>query len=111
MDNVKRPSTNDVWIRVRIEGIYNGKEFTYTDPIGEDGSTTVREGEDGPDPSTYWWTEGNFSCDCNRWKFLPIELQKERGDRLDECGNEIKFRTLTVIDPPYEGLQINFDES
>ena len=21
---------------------------------------------DTEDPSTYWWREGNFSCDCNR---------------------------------------------
>lgn len=37
------------------------------------------------DGSEWWWTEGNFGCDCNReWEFQRAGGEEESDD--PECG-------------------------
>jgi len=43
------------------------------------------------------YTEGNYSCDCNRNTFLAWASQSDRSD--DECGDTIKLQRLTAIRP------------
>lgn len=74
--------------RARITGTYQGMPFVYEDPEGDEGSQYYdAEG----DPSTYWWAEGNFSCDCNRSQFVGVDL---------DCGDEIFIDTIAPIDYP-----------
>lgn len=91
-----------VQCRVVIEGEYNGEKFTYTDPEGSDGSQFIWL-EDN-DPSTYWWTEGNYACDCNRHEFLPPHLQEIHNG---ECGHEIKIFKVTPIEKELPELIID----
>lgn len=79
-----------VQYRVRIEGTLNGKPWVYEDPEKSDGSQFLWVKEN--DPSTFWWSEGNMCCDCNRAKFVPIELRANLPLDTDdgyECGNNI----------------------
>lgn len=55
----------------------------------------IRRNEDGKiatdiwhnwDWNTYWWEEGNASCDCNREIFFYAALHEDDGDL--ECGHE-----------------------
>ncbi len=84
--------------RVRITGTFQGKPFEYIDPEDSDGSQYIWP--DG-DPSTYWWAEGNFSCDCNRWDFV--------GDEEMECGETICIDQIEPID--YDGPILFLDET
>lgn len=91
--------------RVRIEGRYKGEYFTYTDPIGEDGSQFIwpREPEFGDTEkdindkraSRSWWEDGNMGCDCNRSRYLPEHLLKIHGG---DCDHEIELHTITPIE-------------
>lgn len=85
--------------RVKITGTYLGKTFTYTDPEGTDGSPYYWP--DG-DPSIYWWSEGNFSCDCNRCEFIGIKNM--------ECGDLIFIDRIEPVDYP-EGESLILNES
>lgn len=53
----------------------------------------------------YWWTDGNFGCDCNReWEF-----QRAAGEPLTEdpkCGYT-KYRVIKAIFP--DGKEIEID--
>lgn len=88
--------------RVRITGTYKGQPFEYVDPEGEDGSQFIQP--DG-DPSTYWWSEGNFGCDCNRYYLLP----EEWGVTDENCGHMIKIDMIQPID--YDGPTLHLQES
>lgn len=48
----------------------------------------------------FMFTEGNYSCDCNKQDFLDQAHQIERPDGFDSpCGEKIKLQRLTMIRP------------
>lgn len=92
--------------RVEIKGEHDGRNFTYIDPIESDGSQFIwpRDNEDGwlgeqetldKMASRFWWEDGNMSCDCNRWSFLPDDM-KQNHNR--DCGHSIKIFSITPIE-------------
>ena len=85
--------------RCRIVGSYRGHPFEFVDAEDSDGSQFIQA--DG-DPSTWWWTEGNFGCDCNRSTFLPYAWGVP-----DDCGHEIKIDRIEPIDYPGPVLELN----
>lgn len=84
--------------RARVQGVYRGKPFDYTEPEGEDGSYYLLP--DG-DPSTFWWADGNMSCDCNRGRFV--------GENIEECGEDILIDTVSPVE--FEGPILRLNES
>lgn len=55
--------------------------------------------------SVYWWTEGNFGCDCNReWEFQRAGNEKISDD--PKCGED-RFTVLYVELP--DGTKIDID--
>jgi hypothetical protein len=62
------------------------------------------ETEDGDD--TYWWTEGNYGCDCNR--HLCFERAAESDPDFEEakCGDG-KYSVLYADLPSGERVQID----
>ncbi len=46
----------------------------------------------------FQWTEGNYSCDCNRMLFLARERGEDSGPEL-VCGDTIMLHKLTAIRP------------
>lgn len=86
--------------QVRIEGTYKGVSFVYTDE-GEDRSQFIwPEDEDGNvNLSEFWWSEGNYGCDCNRCSFLPGNV------KLD-CGHEIRIDKIIPLDPRLPELNL-----
>jgi len=47
----------------------------------------------------YIYTEGNFSCDCNKRLFLARAYQQDEPDEDDECGDTLIIERLTLIRP------------
>lgn len=92
--------------RCRIEGHYMGRDFIYEDPEHADGwyYFWVKH----QDPSTYWWAEGNMSCDCNRYIFLPADLQALHDGK---CGESIMIKRIIPLEgdnlPILDLTQIN----
>lgn len=87
--------------RVRITGTYKGNAFEYTDPEDDEGSQFIWP---NGDPSTFWWSEGNMACDCNRAKYLPEAWGVE-----DECGHEICIDRIEPVD--YDGPVLELNET
>lgn len=81
--------------RVTITGTYKGKTFTYIDAEGEPGSQFIHAGND---PSTFWWSEGNFACDCNRGQFVGLDLP---------CGDAVLIDSIVPLDPSLPSLFLN----
>ncbi|MBX2906187.1 MAG: hypothetical protein KF744_09125 [Taibaiella sp.] len=79
--------------RCRIEGTFRGISFVYEDPEDSEGSQYIWTRDN--DPSKYWWSEGNFACDCNRRRFLPENLQNQKDE---ECGDEIIIKIIIPIE-------------
>jgi hypothetical protein len=91
--------------RVRIPGEYKGERFVYEDKEGDDGSQYIWP--DG-DASQYWWQDGNFSCDCNRWGFLPEHLKKVHDGK---CGHEIiLFRIIPIEGDNLPILELDYED-
>jgi hypothetical protein len=82
--------------RVKITGTFKGKPFEYIDPENTDGSQFYHQ--DG-DPSTFWWTYGNYACDCNRAQFVGLAGL--------ECGGTINIDKIEPIDHDGETLELN----
>lgn len=59
--------------------VYDGKEYPYEYDFGF---------AYPPESAEYMFTEGNYSCDCNRSMFIGIP-------ELD-CGEEIKMKNFEV---------------
>ena len=89
---------NSIQVRCRIEGTYKGEEWVYEDPEGY-GSQYIHVEEDTGilDPYTFWWSHGNFSCDCNRYRFLPEKMQAQIEDE-EQCGKEIRIRRIIPLE-------------
>lgn len=58
--------------------------------------------------SEFWWTDGNFGCDCNRGDEWQRAIGTKEDDLVDtDCGHE-KYSVLYVEFP--DGKRINIDE-
>jgi len=77
-------------VKVKIDFEYREKTYRYR---GEMVDTTLEHAK-------YMWTEGNYSCDCNRAMFLDID------DDMP-CGEEIKITNyiMSYVPCPKLGLQ------
>lgn len=62
--------------------------------------------DDWGDVEEYWWTEGNASCDCNRY----LEFERGLGNEPDWdkaiCGEE-RYAVLYVELPNGERIKID----
>jgi len=85
--------------RVKITGTFHNQEFEYIDPEDAEGSQYIWP--DG-DPSTSWWTDGNFSCDCNRARFVGLDYMP--------CGETINIDVIEPIDFDGPILELNETE-
>lgn len=54
------------------------------------------------DNSTFMWTEGNFSCDCNLSLFF-LEVGGQEDDENQLCGNK-DFKITKIISDSGEKL-------
>ena len=48
-------------------------------------------------PDSYMWSEGNYSCDCNRGLFFARAGREEENWHLP-CGNELYSVNLKTMD-------------
>lgn len=56
--------------------------------------------EDLFNTAEYMFTEGNYSCDCNKNLFLADAAQESSAwDHDNDCGDKIKLKRLTAIRP------------
>lgn len=76
-----------LWIRVTLE--HKDKEYQFID----DHSDFNFEGCDNP--SDFWWTEGNGSCDCNRSLYIKRHCECDFKEML--CGDTIELVDLEFI--------------
>jgi hypothetical protein len=63
----------------------------------------VEQGLHWGDGSLYWWTHGNFACDCNR----DDVFRRDGEDEDDSCGNT-RFSVLYA--ELEDGTKIPIDE-
>lgn len=65
---------------------------------------------DDPDwTDMFWWTEGNFACDCNRHDTFERAVGIEPSDEYDDdipCGHH-RFTVIEAILP--DGTRIQID--
>lgn len=55
----------------------------------------------------YMFTEGNYSCDCNKQDFLDRAHQTERPDDYDSsCGDTLEIKELWMIRPDFTEKQL-----
>lgn len=89
-----------IQVRVRITGTFRGERWEYVDPDDRDGSQFIWPKDkcwsDDEIVSRYWWYDGNMSCDCNRWKFLPSHLQELCPE--ENCGEEICIDRIEPVE-------------
>lgn len=99
-----KPGQNAV--RCRIEGTYNRTPFVYEDPPGKGSQYLWFDTlTNKVDPSTFFWEEGNMSCDCNRCRFLPKDM-----DHDESCGDSIKIhRVIPLIDNAPDNWTLELD--
>ncbi len=71
---------HDIPLTVTVLDTVTGEQGTQNTPFG-----------------TYWWAEGNGSCDCNRATFFPEQVN-EAGNVVDEdtgyCRGCIRYRIV-----------------
>lgn len=75
-------------MKAKVTLKYKDKLHTFTDEE-DDGKDEVYEG------SVYMWTEGNFSCDCNRSRMIK-EYCDDGFPEMD-CGEEIQLVNLEFV--------------
>ena len=51
---------------------------------------------DGDYPSDYMWSEGNYSCDCNRYLFFQ-RAKGESEDNVPHCGENMY--SVNIVNP------------
>jgi hypothetical protein len=59
------------------------------------------------DGSDYLWTEGNFSCDCNRYLFFQRAAGEDEGEH--SCGDSL-YTVLYAELPTGERIPIDTDD-
>lgn len=97
--------------RVKIIGTYKGKFWEYIDPPNRAGTAfAFAPGEyfDNEDwePSEFWFSQGNFSCDCNRSRLLPADMQKDFDPDNIMCTETIMIDRIEPIEQPIAGFAI-----
>ena len=55
----------------------------------------------------YWWTDGNFGCDCNR--YMSFERGKGREPKDDYCKCGYDCYTVPYVILP-DGIKIKIDD-
>lgn len=88
---------------VRVKLRFDGVEYEFED---EWNSYT---GGDLAEAVEFQWTEGNYSCDCNRSLFInrhcdnaPESWPDENEDGYMKCGDRIELVSLTLIENDIE---------
>jgi hypothetical protein len=76
--------TEEEFVRVRIAWRYGEQMGVYEDPQGSGSCWT----EDGL-LDDFMWTDGNYSCDCNRSRFFGL------GEF--PCGESIEIMKIEMI--------------
>ena len=72
---------------------YEGQRYTYEDdwiPRPDDTAEDIRH------MVHYMWTEGNWSCDCNRFDFMGFEEPEEGFP----CGDTVNLVSLRIEGDP-----------
>ena len=88
--------------RIHIKEVSTGTVVSFLDNVScEHQGWSQPEFSETSNP--YIWSEGNFSCDCNRYIFFQRELGREEQDSGLECG-ETRFRVN--IENPITGEMI-----
>lgn len=76
---------------------YDGKQYTVHRDWTPLNDETPEENEH---LAYYMWTEGNYSCDCNRFAFISYEYDDAPGPEDENgyipCGETIKLVSLTL---------------
>ena len=74
--------------RYTIQGKVLGTPFTHSvySELEDDEEDIVYE-------STYLYSEGNYSCDCNKIEFAGLLREDEQG----VCGDTIKYEELWLV--------------
>jgi hypothetical protein len=67
---------------------YQGKDYTFLYDFAHE--------EQDAQPIYFSWTEGNYSCDCNRSSFIAEYCNEDFPDL--ECGNTIELVSLKHIE-------------
>ena len=76
---------------VLVELEYKGKKYAFID----DHSEFTWEGHNIK--NDFMWTDGNYSCDCNKSLFIKNCCFGESDFKEMNCGDEIKLLNLTFI--------------
>jgi hypothetical protein len=76
---------------------YKGKQYTVHMDWGPSKDRTEEEDEH---LAYYMWTDGNYSCDCNRLAFISDEYEdfpdpEDENGHID-CGETVKLVSLTL---------------
>lgn len=92
-----------------IQRIFTGRRYSHgrheTHPLTATPiKPTWESEEDLIRTMVFSYTEGNYSCDCNRKAFLADAAQEDHED--DDCGDEIQLERLTLIRPDGSELVI-----
>jgi hypothetical protein len=89
--------------------------MTYFVRIRKNETGEVRNAEmewdwlrNGPGGDMFWWTDGNFGCDCNRELQFEYAVGKEYDEIVCECSTgrftvldaNLPDGTVIKIDPP-----------
>lgn len=83
-----------IQVRVKITGTFEGKPWEYTDPTDDEGSQYIWP---NGDPSTYWWSEGNMACDCNR-RHYAHPGKDLAADADNPCGDTISIDRIEPVE-------------
>lgn len=86
-----------------IEKWNTGRRFckgtTEVSPLGADLiKPTWESEEDLLETMFFMYTDGNYSCDCNRILFLARAANEPEPEEVD-CGETIQLESLTAIRP------------
>ena len=60
--------------------------------------------------SLYWWTEGNFGCDCNRSHVFATKEESEADGFSDECG-KTRFTVIKALFEDGSETQVDGNDS
>jgi hypothetical protein len=76
---------------------YDGTRYTITQDDWDDEEAYYDEPEEMLRSADYMWTDGNYSCDCNRLLFIDRQYFDEDAswDRY-RCGKAITLISLSL---------------
>ena len=79
---------------VLIEDTRTGEKRTYKHQV----ERQYAYREDDGSFSDFWWSEGNASCDCNRYRFFHAYDGLSTSEERPTCGYD-RFRIVSITDP------------